>query len=182
MKWVAFFRHPVYVQYFGLQVNSLYHKGVLYYICTVIHNINHMNPAQCCIQRIRIAHHPHAITFVTKYIHFWTFLSCFQLVYSENLKHYNIFANMHFLTILGKFGLFWPSTLFYANKNVTIRKALQFPFHRGITSLCLRKFWIYWKFLPIMNITNLAIWLRIWCRAKWILPLKNLQINISIGS
>ena len=42
------------------------------------------NPAQCRIQRIRIARHLDAITFVTKYIRFWTFFSCFHLVYYEN--------------------------------------------------------------------------------------------------
>ena len=45
-----------------------------------------LNPAQCRIQWIRIARHLDAITFVTIYINFWTFFSCFQLVYYENYE------------------------------------------------------------------------------------------------
>ena len=62
-----------------------------------------------------------------------------------------------FLTICHKFCLFWPSTLYKGNKNVIIRTVLQFPFLRGITSLCLGKPGIYQKNCAIANSNNIVI-------------------------
>ena len=56
--------------------------------------INIYNPAQCRIQRICIARHLDAITFVTKNIHFWAYLSSVQLVCYGNLVS---FDHLHYL-------------------------------------------------------------------------------------
>ena len=62
-------------------------------------------------------------------------------------KSWNImmYSQICIFTNCGKFSLFYPSTLFQAIKNHIIRKALQFPFQKGITSLCLGKVWFYRK-------------------------------------